>query len=186
MEKIVFWPKTYKTKDGDAAIIRPAAYGDARVLHLGWLEVTQEGTLIGMEPEEVGDLTQTVTRIRNYMQEPLADLLVAEVGGNVVGAISIKPGPCGKKDKHWRSFTLWLVAAARGKGVGSALLQGALEWVRQNRVEKVIVEVFSNNQAALGLYEKFGFTTEGRQKNLFVLPGIGYVDNILMALNIEP
>ena len=49
-----------------------------------------------------------------------------------------------------------------GKGVGSRLLQAALElcdnWFNIHRVE---LEVFTDNTEALSLYEKHGFVKEG-------------------------
>ena len=65
-----------------------------------------------------------------------------------------------------------------------ALMDAGLAWARSERFEKVVLQLFGSNHAAISLSHEFGFATEGRQKNLFVLPGIGYVDNILMALDL--
>ncbi len=68
------------------------------------------------------------------------------------------------------------------QGIGSSLLQHLLEWAKKDeRVEKVSLEVFSNNKRALHLYEKFGFIEEGRRKkNAKLRPGY-YVDDIYMS-----
>src|SRR5919199_151506 len=52
--------------------------------------------------------------------------------------------------------------AWRGRGVGSALMEAALRWAESNRVEKVSLEVYPTNEAAVALYRKFGFAEEGR------------------------
>ena len=49
----------------------------------------------------------------------------------------------------------------------------------------MVAEVFGSNEPAIALSCQFGFVPEGRQKNLFVLPGVGHVDNILMVLDIS-
>ncbi len=181
----VDWPLEYLAKDGRTIRVRHVAYGDARTLHHGILQVAYEGTHVGVEPEGVGDLPAVIQRIRSYLTTPRKAQLVAELDGQVMGAISIRPGPFGAKDRHWCGLGMWLVPAARGVGVGSALLNGALAYARSEGFEKVVVEVFSSNQPAIALYRKFGFMLEGRQKKLFVLPGIGYVDNILMGLDLQ-
>ncbi|MDQ1391957.1 MAG: hypothetical protein QOF30_934 [Acidimicrobiaceae bacterium] len=53
-------------------------------------------------------------------------------------------------------------AAWRGQGVGSALLTAAVAWAGQQSVHKLTLQVWPHNAAAIGLYEKFGFVSEGR------------------------
>jgi len=178
------WPLEYAAKDGRNIKVRHAAYGDAPALHKGVLQVAREGIYIFVEPEGVRDLPAVIQRVREYLTTPRMAQLVAELDKQVVGALSIRPGSFGDKDRHWCSLGMWVLPAARGVGVGNALLDAALAWAKSEDFEKVVVEVFGSNQAAIALYRKFGFTTEGRQKKMFVLPGIGYVDNVLMGLGI--
>jgi RimJ/RimL family protein N-acetyltransferase len=179
------WPQMDNSSDGREISVRPIAYGDAPALHKGLHLVVQEAVHIGIEPEGVGDLPAMIERVRRYLTRPRATQLVAELEGEVVGAIAINPGPFGRKDQHWCSLALWLVPSARGIGVGTALVKAALRWSADEGFEKVVAEVFSTNAPSLRLFRKFGFVTEGRQKRLFVLPGIGYIDNILLALDLR-
>jgi len=50
---------------------------------------------------------------------------------------------------------------ARGQGVGSALLEAGVSWAREVGAHKVALQVWPHNEAALGLYRKFGFEQEG-------------------------
>ncbi len=179
------WPVAYQAKDGRSIVVRHAAYGDAPALHRGALEVADEGIYIGVERQGIRDLPAVIERVRAYLTTPRAAQLVAELEGQVAGSIAIDPGPCGDKDRHWCRVEMWVLPAARGVGVGHALMDAALGWARDEDFEKVIFQVFGSNHAAIALALKFGFATEGRQKNLFVLPGIGYVDNVLMALELD-
>jgi RimJ/RimL family protein N-acetyltransferase len=178
------WPAEYQAQDGRSIQVRHAAYGDAPALHSAMLEVAREGTTIREEPENIGDLTRMIEDLRLYLTVPRMAQLVGELDGQVVGAISIKPGPFGRKTQHWCSIGLWIKAEGRGSGVGTALLRAALAWAQEQKYRQVVAEVFASNEPAIALYRKFGFITEGRQKDLFVLPGIGYVDNLLMTLDI--
>ena len=50
----------------------------------------------------------------------------------------------------------------QGKGTGTALMQAAVDladkWLNLTRLE---LEVYTDNEAAIRLYEKFGFIIEG-------------------------
>ncbi len=181
---MVNWPVGYQAKDGRSILVRHAAYGDAPALHRGALVVADEGVFIGTERQGIRDLPAVIERVRTYLTTPRTAQLVVEFEGQVAGTIAINRGLFGEKDRHWCSLDMWVLPPARGLGLGSALLDAALDWARTENFQKSVVEVFSSNQAAIELFLKFGFAVEGRQKDLFVLPGIGYVDNILMAMDL--
>jgi RimJ/RimL family protein N-acetyltransferase len=42
------------------------------------------------------------------------------------------------------------------------LLQACIEWARSVQAHKVALSVWPHNDAAIGLYKKFGFEVEGR------------------------
>ncbi|WP_428943745.1 GNAT family N-acetyltransferase [Pantoea sp. FN060301] len=60
------------------------------------------------------------------------------------------------------SFGIGVDPAFAGKGVGSALMKFGLtysfDWLA---VRKIDLEVFHDNEIAIGLYKKFGFREEG-------------------------
>ena len=68
----------------------------------------------------------------------------------------------------------------RRRGVGRALLEAAVEWARTSGVSKLELHVFPHNEAAIKLYESFGFEREGYRKRHY-RRGQEYVDAILMA-----
>jgi hypothetical protein len=179
------WTRAYAATDGRKIRIRPLAYGDAPSMHRALHLVAQEGTLIGIEPEGVGDLPAMIEYVRRYLTAPRATQLVAELAGEVVGAVAITPGPYGRKDSHWCQLNVWLIPSVRRIGIGTALIESAIAWAKAQEFEKAVAEIFASNEPSLHLFRKFGFVTEGRQRDLFVLPGMGYVDNILLALDLR-
>jgi ribosomal-protein-alanine N-acetyltransferase len=62
-------------------------------------------------------------------------------------------------------------ASRRGRGVGSRLLAGLLEWVKPVGVSRCLLEVRESNTAARRLYEKMGFTLDGERRNYYPGPG---------------
>lgn len=69
----------------------------------------------------------------------------------------------------------------RDNGIGTILLNTLIGWaVNNNSIEKITLQVFSNNERAIHLYKKFGFIMEGRLKNDIKLRDGSYIDNICM------
>ena len=73
---------------------------------------------------------------------------------------------------------------ARRQGVGTALLQAAAAWARETGICKLELHVFPWNEAAIALYETFGFEREGYRKRHYRRGG-EFVDAILMAYEVE-
>jgi ribosomal protein S18 acetylase RimI-like enzyme len=69
----------------------------------------------------------------------------------------------------------------RGRGLGKALLEGALAVARERRLERVELDVYASNLTAIRLYKKFGFQIEGRKRRARKIDG-KYDDIIVMAL----
>jgi ribosomal-protein-alanine N-acetyltransferase len=59
---------------------------------------------------------------------------------------------------------------ARGQGIGSALLDAALEQARQQNSGQVFLEVRSSNLRARQLYESRGFAEVGRRRRYYRRP----------------
>ena len=57
---------------------------------------------------------------------------------------------------------------ARRASVGEALVQAGVEWLRQQGVHSVEVQVLSENQASLKFFESLGFKLELRALRLIL------------------
>ncbi|HEY2377528.1 MAG TPA: ribosomal protein S18-alanine N-acetyltransferase [Gemmatimonadaceae bacterium] len=71
---------------------------------------------------------------------------------------------------------------ARGHGVGSALLDAALEEARRQRTDEVFLEVRSSNLRARQLYESRGFAEVGRRRRYYRQP----VEDAVILRRTEP
>ena len=76
--------------------------------------------------------------------------------GEIVGVVSVDPTPFG-----YGELGMFVGAGSRGRGVGTALVEAAIDWSRANGLHKVTLGVFPHNDAAIALYRKFGFVDEG-------------------------
>lgn len=106
--------------------------------------------------------------------------LVALHEGLVIGSIGLEQFTRIRRS-HAGSFGMGVLPAWQGKGVGSKLLATALDiadnWMNLQRVE---LSVYADNEAAIGLYRKFGFETEGLFRDYAVRDG-RLVDTLSMA-----
>jgi len=59
---------------------------------------------------------------------------------------------------------LAVAPAARGQGLGRALLQAAIAWAKAQGAEAVFLEVGTDNPHALALYAGLGFAKVGMRK----------------------
>ncbi len=59
----------------------------------------------------------------------------------------------------------------RGQGLGQLLLYTLLDKAAELKLERATLEVRASNQAALGLYQKFGFQVAGRRKKYYQSTG---------------
>jgi RimJ/RimL family protein N-acetyltransferase len=164
-------------------IIRRAEPSDSHGL-------TDLGNAVGAEPEgwlvttngwrNENDERRYLRAIRRY---PHAAVFVAEDEGRIVGRLSIA------RDQHPAShhvadLGLMVAASHRRRGIGTALLDAAVRWARAAGVRKLELHVFPWNEAAIKLYENYGFVREGLRRGHY-RRGDDYVDAILMALSIS-
>jgi RimJ/RimL family protein N-acetyltransferase len=162
------------------ARIRAAEPGDATAL-------VALATAVGSEPQgwlladsnwrSVADERRYVRAVRKHAD---AALLVAEEQGNVIGRLSLVRDPH-PSSSHVADLGLMVAASHRRRGIGSALLAAAEEWARAAGVSKLELHVFPHNEAAIALYENFGYEREGYRRRHYRRPDGTYVDAVLMA-----
>ncbi|WP_241657837.1 GNAT family N-acetyltransferase [Anaerobacillus alkaliphilus] len=104
---------------------------------------------------------------------------VIQVENRVVGISRLIRGELEMK-QHVALFRTWLASEAQGKGIGSKIMEYTLSWAEIHKLHKVVLTVFSGNMVATKLYQKYGFTIEGIQKEQVMLNG-EYQDEIYMG-----
>jgi L-amino acid N-acyltransferase YncA len=132
--------------------IRPAQAGDARAMAELFAAVAAERDGIATEPPvDVEERTAVFAATASGS-------VVAVAGGRVVGMIHVEASRHG-----FGEFGMLVGRDWRGRGVGSALVGAAIDWARAAGLHKLCLEVFPHNAAGLALYQRAGFTQEGRR-----------------------
>ena len=120
--------------------------------------------------------------VRKKVENPSEGMvrLVAEIDGRVVGASSLHRGHS-PRTQHAAGCGLSVHPDYWNRGVGSALIAAVVDmadkWLNLQRVE---LEVYTDNAASIHLYEKFGFVIEGTKRKQAFREG-EYVDVHVMA-----
>ena len=100
--------------------------------------------------------------------------------GEVVGWCDISP-----LDRpvfsHIGSLGIGVLAPYRGNGIGSALMNSALEKAKLKGLTRIELTVREKNQSAINLYHKFGFVAEGIHIDAVCIEG-EYENHVFMAL----
>jgi RimJ/RimL family protein N-acetyltransferase len=166
----------YKTKDGRVIVIRRASRKDVDSAVKLWQALADERRFIATERVSKEQRERWVRNLRD------PDVLweIAEIGGDLVGTLTIGRYGNLEKTRHVRELGMGVAKGSRGLGVGTALMDNAMKWAERKKIEKIGLSVFSTNKGAIRLYEKFGFVREGTRKKQFRIGG-KYVDEIVMG-----
>ena len=161
--------------------IRPSTSGDAEGIWHCLDSVARERVHIGMVEgpslEQVRAFLLTM-RGRGVIQ------FVALAGARLVGWCDVTRKPF-VGFRHSAALGMGILASHRGRGLGSALLRTVLREAENQGLSRIELEVYSSNQRAIALYERFGFTREGIKRSGRVLDGRAE-DVLCMGLLLPP
>jgi ribosomal protein S18 acetylase RimI-like enzyme len=105
--------------------------------------------------------------------------------GQLVGTAGFFRNQTVKRKHKGRVWGMYVADAARGKGVGRALLAALVDRARQiPDLDEILLSVADGQTAAQKLYASFGFETYGRERNALRV-GERSLDEHYMSLAIK-
>jgi ribosomal protein S18 acetylase RimI-like enzyme len=93
-------------------------------------------------------------------QRASSEIFVAEVDKELAGIAICRCHPAPERNTILQ-LDMGVDAAYRRRGLGDALTCHVVEWARETDIHRIQLAVVAENRAALSLYEKHGFVTEG-------------------------
>ncbi|MDQ6684933.1 MAG: GNAT family N-acetyltransferase [Pseudomonadota bacterium] len=159
--------------------IRRACVADAAVISRA---MSDPAIFPGLMQMPYGSEEFWESRLRELLTPGKVDvMLVAERGGELVGSCGLHPAGSQQRRRHAMMLGISVAREAQRSGVGTAMMQALCDyadhWMGALRLE---LTVFADNVAAIALYRKFGFVTEGRLRGYAMRAG-RYEDALTMA-----
>jgi L-amino acid N-acyltransferase YncA len=160
--------------------IRPVEEADWPQVHHVMAEVAAAGETYAI------DVPQSVAETREFWSGQ--HVVVAVDGDTVLGSAKMGPNRPAQ-GAHVGTASFIVSSAARGRGVGRAMGEYAVEWLRSAGFRSIQFNaVVSTNTAAIRLWKSLGFETIGTVPEAFRLPdvdgGSSYADLHVMYLRL--
>jgi RimJ/RimL family protein N-acetyltransferase len=139
-------------------------------------EVAEEGRWIGAE----APLDLDHDRAWHTAAVEKGSMFVAEAEGRIIGVVGIEVPRYLVADLGMMVADGW-----RGRGVGSALLEQAITYAREQGAHKLALQHWPHNDAARALYEKYGFEQEGYLRRQYPRRNGEIWDAVVMGLILD-
>jgi L-amino acid N-acyltransferase YncA/AcrR family transcriptional regulator len=156
--------------------IRPLAEGDWPQVHDLVVEVASAGETYAM------DVPPDLAATKDFWAGEHD--VVAVDGDTVLGAAKMGPNRPAQ-GAHVATASFMVSTAARGRGVGRALGEYAVAWLRDRGYRAIQFNaVVSSNAAAVALWRSLGFEVVGTLPRAFRLPDGSWADLLVMFLDL--
>lgn len=119
-------------------------------------------------PDFIKEGDQSIEFLKNTISNDDSDILVYENDGIVIGFILLQAKERPDFDfmipgKYCYIMDVLVTEAHRNKGFGTALMNSAKDWAKEQNCSFVNLDVLSNNTGAITLYKKLGFIPKAQE-----------------------
>lgn len=118
--------------------------------------------------------------IKDCLERDICLMLIAKVGEEIVSQLFLQ-----RSDKprlmHVGDVAITVSKNYWGKSIGVHMMQVALAWAKSKNITKIQLQVRTDNERAIKLYEKLGFQIEGTITRALKVGNV-YFDDHLMGL----
>lgn len=106
-------------------------------------------------------------------------VIVAEAGGELAGYVELAGGEF-RRNRATAQVVIGVVTAASGQGIGAGLLRQAKDWAGRHGLHRLELTVMAHNRRGADLYQRMGFSIEGRRSQCLLVDG-RFADELYMA-----
>ncbi|UUV21968.1 GNAT family N-acetyltransferase [Paenimyroides aestuarii] len=179
-----FEPKQIILKNRKTVLIRQAAISDAEnLLNCIKTYIPTSNFIPKLESEVTLTVDQEKEWINSFLVNDNSLLLVAEYENKIIGNIDAT-GSRRKIMEHTAVIGMGMLQEWQNIGLGTAFLSATIEWARNNPILELLwLQVYTDNELGVQLYQKMGFVANGIIPNFFKQNNT-YFDNLTMTLTV--
>ena len=174
-------PRTFTLPNGEVLTVRSLCADDAEALSAFRNAIYSETHFMARYPEEGASLEAMRNGLAGCVESPVNFEVGAFAGEKLVGEFGVAQLRPHIKYRHRAVMGISVRKEYWGCGLGSYLMQLAIDQTRSNGFEQLELGVYSDNARAIHLYEKVGFERYGIQPRAFKLKDGTYRDEIIMV-----
>ena len=179
---MIITSREFKLPSGEVLTVRSLCAEDAEALSAFRYATFSETHFLARYPEEC---KQNLEAMRKGLAGSESSALNFEVGAfagkKLAGEFGVAQVRPHLKYRHRAGMGISVLKDYWGCGLGSYLMQLAIDQTRANGFEQLELGVYSDNSRAIHLYERFGFERYGIQPRAFKLKDGTYRDEIIMV-----
>lgn len=175
-------PREMTFPSGEHVTIRSAAAEDAESLCVHRTITSAETYFMSRYPEEcIYDIDVMRASLTEIAESPKCFMVTAFLEGRVIADLGVSYVRSHQKYRHRAYMGISIQERYCNLGLGSILVEIALNQARENRFEQMELGAFADNARAIRLYEKYGFRQYGIQPRAFKLKDGSYHDEVIMV-----
>lgn len=98
--------------------------------------------------------------IEGYIKSPNVEVVVAIVDNQLVGsgyALIKTAEPYKTPEQYAYLGFMYVIPEYRGKGINQKIMNHLFDWIKQQGISEIQLEVYAQNESALKAYAKIGF-----------------------------
>ncbi|SMC72471.1 GNAT family N-acetyltransferase [Papillibacter cinnamivorans] len=162
--------RTVKLKDGRPCLLKSPAEEDAEEMIVHLRQTSGETDFMARYEDEIRITPDEEKRyLSGLLADPRSLLITALIDGRVAAAAGFNPVSPNEKYRHRAVFGISVKKAYWGLGVGSSVLEAVIEAAKAAGYGQLELEVVSDNERAVALYQKHGFIIYGTRERSFLL-----------------
>lgn len=173
--------QTFSLKNGETLLVRPPFSEDAEACFAYMNRIGGETDFLLVDEQGIPGLTLESERayLEGTLIEPRNAMFLGFVGNRLVAMFDVRPELGRRRTAHNAVLALSIVKDYWHMGIGTLAMGLLIEAAKERGVKNLILEASAENERAIRLYERFGFTLCGRRKNYLDIRG-RYVDQLIM------
>lgn len=172
-------------KNGKTAVLRNGEDKDGKAVLDNFNLTHDETDFLLSYPDEISlsadgeaDFLKKKTESENEIE------IIAIVDGEVAGTAGINALGNKYKVKHRAKFGIAIMKKYWGLGLGGALTKACIDCAKEAGYTQLELDVVAENEGAISLYKKMGFTEYGRNPKGFKSRISGYQELVYMLLDL--